>query len=93
MGNALWLLLVRIKYKSKFANQQMKHESSALKRQQPSVEPANLDGHAELSEAELSGVSAGLQAKLQTLISTSLATGSLATPPRLVRANSAFELS
>jgi hypothetical protein len=30
---------------------------------------------------------------LQTLISTSLATGSLATPPRLVRANSAFELS
>lgn len=71
----------------------MDHESGTLEMQQSSIEQVNPDGHAELSEDELSGVSAGLQAKLETLISTSLATGSLATPPRLVRANSAFALS
>jgi hypothetical protein len=71
----------------------MDHESSTLDWQQSSIEQVNLDGSAELSEDALSGVSGGLQVKLQTLISTSLATGSLATPPRLVRANSAFALS
>jgi hypothetical protein len=71
----------------------MDHESSTLDWQQSSIEQINLDGSAELSEDALSGVSGGLQVKLQTLISTSLATGNLATPPRLVRANSAFALS